>query len=120
MHIFQTIRESIFTPIHPAGFPFIAIFAIVALILTAIWEHFFFPGLLLTLWCVYFFRNPVRTTPKRDGLVISPADGRVLSVEDLPPPSELELPDGKYTRIAIFMNVFDVREPCADVRADHG
>ena len=108
MHIFQTIRESIFTPIHPAGFPFIAIFAIVALILTAIWEHFFFPGLLLTLWCVYFFRNPVRTTPKRDGLVISPADGRVLSVEDLPPPSELELPDGKYTRIAIFMNVFDV------------
>ena len=108
MHIFKAIRENVLVPVHPAGWPFIAIFAVAGMILTVIWEHLFFPGLILTLWCVYFFRNPVRTTPVRDGLVISPADGRVLSVEDLPPPAELDLPDGKYTRIAIFMNVFDV------------
>ena len=108
MHIVKTIRESIMTPIHSAGYPFIVIFAILGIILTMIWGHFFFPGLLLTLWCVYFFRNPVRVTPERAGLVVSPADGWVLSVEDLPPPVELDLPSGKYTRIAIFMNVFDV------------
>ena len=116
MHIFDTIKTSVLVPIHPAGRPFIAIFAVVAVILTMIWEHLFFPGLILTLWCVYFFRNPVRVTPQRPDLVISPADGRVLSVEDLPPPAELDLPDGKYTRIAIFMNVFDVhvnRSPAA-------
>jgi phosphatidylserine decarboxylase len=108
MHIFIAIRDAFSTPIHPAGWPFIAIFAIVALIFTALWQHLFFPGLLLVLWCVYFFRNPVRTTPTRDGLVISPADGRVLSVEMLPPPIELDLPEAEYTRISIFMNVFDV------------
>jgi phosphatidylserine decarboxylase len=108
MNILNAIRDNVFTPIHPAGWPFIAIFAIIALILTAIWEHLFFPGLLLTLWCVYFFRNPERITPQGPGLVISPADGRVLSVEDLPPPDELDLAGGKYTRVAIFMNVFDV------------
>ena len=108
MQIFQAIRENILTPVHPAGWPFIAIFAVGGMILTAIWEHLFFPGLILTLWCVYFFRNPIRTTPTREGLVISPADGRVLSVEDLPAPAELDLPDGDYTRVAIFMNVFDV------------
>ena len=121
MHIFDTIKTSVLVPIHPAGRPFIAIFAVVAVILTMIWEHLFFPGLILTLWCVYFFRNPVRVTPQRPDLVISPADGRVLSVEDLPPPAELDLPDGKYTRIAIFMNVFDVhvnRAPMAGVITD--
>jgi len=108
MHIFQSIKENVLVPIHPAGWPFISIFAIATVILTTLWEHFFTPGLILTLWCVYFFRNPVRTTPDREGLVIAPADGRVLSVEDLPAPVEMDLPDASYTRVAIFMNVFDV------------
>jgi phosphatidylserine decarboxylase len=108
MHIFESIKSSIMVPIHPAGRPFIAIFAVGWGILSMLSEHLFYPGLILTLWCVYFFRNPVRVTPQRPELVIAPADGRVLSVEDLPPPEELDLPKGKYTRIAIFMNVFDV------------
>ena len=108
MNIFKAVKENMLVPIHPAGWPFISIFAIATVILSVLWEPFFFPGLVLTLWCVYFFRNPVRVTPDRDGLVIAPADGRVLSVQDLPPPAEMDLPDGSYTRIAIFMNVFDV------------
>jgi phosphatidylserine decarboxylase len=108
MNIFTAIQKNILVPIHPTGWPFIMIFAVAGMILTALWEHLFFPGLFLTLWCMYFFRNPIRTTPIRDGLVISPADGRVLSIELLPPPDDLELPAGEYTRIAIFMNVFDV------------
>ena len=67
MHIFDTIKTSLLVPIHPAGRPFIAIFAVVTLILTMIWDHLFFPGLILTLWCVYFFRNPVRVTPQPCG-----------------------------------------------------
>jgi len=121
MHIFQAIRESVFVPIHPAGWPFIAIFAIATALLSVLWEPLFFPGLVLTLWCVYFFRNPVRVTPDREGLVIAPADGRVLSVEDLPAPAEMDLPEGRYTRVAIFMNVFDVhvnRAPMAGTVVD--
>ncbi|MGU9961399.1 MAG: phosphatidylserine decarboxylase [Candidatus Puniceispirillales bacterium WSBS_2018_MAG_OTU23] len=108
MNILKAVRENMLVPIHPAGWPFIAIFAIAGFILTAMAEVLFFPSLILTLWCVYFFRNPVRVTPMREGLVVAPADGRVLCVEDLPPPPELNLPTGKYTRVAIFMNVFDV------------
>ena len=79
------------------------------------------PRGLLTLWCVYFFRNPVRTTPDDAEAVIAPADGKIIGVDDLPPPSELELPEGKYIRIAIFMNVFDVhvnRAPMSGVITD--
>lgn len=121
MHIFQSIRQTLFVPIHPAGWPFITIFAIAGLLLTMLWDMLFFPGLVLTLWCVYFFRNPVRTTPQRAGLVVSPADGRVIGVEELPAPKELDLPEGKYVRIAIFMNVFDVhvnRAPMQGVITD--
>ena len=121
MHIYESIRQSMFVPIHPAGWPFIAIFALVGLLLTLVWDVLFTPGLLLTLWCVYFFRNPVRTTPDDAEAVIAPADGKIIGVDELPPPSELELPEGKYIRIAIFMNVFDVhvnRAPMSGVITD--
>ena len=108
MHIFEAIRQALFVPIHPAGWPFVAIFAVIGVVLTLIWDMLFFPSLILTLWCVYFFRNPLRTTPQRDGLVVAPADGRVIGVDELPVPEELDLPEGKYVRVAIFMNVFDV------------
>lgn len=108
MHIYESIRQSMFVPIHPAGWPFIAIFALVGLLLTLVWDVLFTPGLLLTLWCVYFFRNPVRTTPVTDHYVVAPADGRVLSTGVAPVPAELDLPEGEWRRIAIFMNVFDV------------
>ena len=56
------------------------------------WTLFVLPGVLLSLWCVYFFRNPKRTTPITDHLVISPADGRILSTDVLPVPEDLDLP----------------------------
>ena len=121
MHIFEAIRQALFVPIHPAGWPFVAIFAVIGVVLTLIWDMLFFPSLILTLWCVYFFRNPLRTTPQRDGLVVAPADGRVIGVDELPVPQELDLPEGKYVRVAIFMNVFDVhvnRAPMAGVITD--
>jgi phosphatidylserine decarboxylase len=73
----------------------------------------FFVGLVLTLWCVYFFRNPERFTPvlsgaNKNNLVISPADGRVIEVSKITPDEELGLPDGNWTRVCVFMNVFDV------------
>lgn len=100
--------DTVLVPINRAGWPFIAIFAVVALLLWALSGFLGVIGLILTAWCVYFFRDPPRTTPLRDGLVISPADGRVQSIGIAEPPAELELGPGPWTRIAVFMNVFDV------------
>ena len=108
MNIYKAIKEEMLVPIHPAGWPFIFIFVVASLLITLFWDMFILPGTLLSLWCVYFFRNPVRTTPDTDHYVIAPADGRVLSTGVAPVPTDLDLPDGEWRRIAIFMNVFDV------------
>lgn len=116
------IKKVLFVPIHPAGYPFIGIFAVVTLLLTMAWEPFGFIGLVLTLWCVYFFRNPLRYTPVREGLIISPGDGIVSLIQEVPLPPELEdmkaqagqvtgdalLDAATTTRVSVFLNVFDV------------
>ena len=107
--ILKSIKNTFFVPIHPAGYPFIAISLIVTTLL-----HFFlgpylsFLGLIISLWCIYFFRNPVRYTPQHQSLIISPADGRVLSITESIPPKKLGLIGANFTKISIFMNVFDV------------
>ncbi len=63
---------------------------------------------MLTVWCAYFFRDPERVTPLRQGLIVSPADGRVSALADVIPPTELDLGTSVRQRISIFMNVFDV------------
>lgn len=98
---------SIFVPIHREGYPFIAIFAVLAVVLFFVWQPLGWLGVVGTLWCVYFFRDPERTTPLRDGLVISPADGRVSLIVEVVPPEELDLGSKPVTRISVFMNVFD-------------
>ena len=113
MNIIDSIKTSVITPIHPAGIPFIAIFFVFTIIIGWLWSPLFFVGLVLTLWCVYFFRNPERFTPvlsgtNKNNLIISPADGRVIKVSKITPDEELGLPDGNWTRVCVFMNVFDV------------
>lgn len=100
--------KSVLVPINPAGWPFIAIFAVVALVLAYIAEPLGWVGVVLTLWCVYFFRDPDRVTPTRAGLVIAPADGRICLIDEAVPPAELDMGDEARPRVCIFMNVFNV------------
>lgn len=108
--------KTICIPLHPAGLPFIIAFALVTILLALLAKPLGLIGLILTLWCIYFFRNPKRMTPTRGGLIISPADGVVSSIGKAALPPELETDDENdplfsaksLTRISIFLNVFDV------------
>ena len=102
------VLKGVMVPIHREGWRFIAIFTAVTLLLTWAWTPLWFPGLILTAWCIYFFRNPDRITPTRQGLVVSPADGVVQMIEKALPPAELEMAGGPLTRVSVFMNVFNV------------
>jgi phosphatidylserine decarboxylase len=106
-NILDSVR-SVLVPIHPEGWRFIGIFALITLVVGFFWSPLLFVGGVLTAWCTYFFRNPDRITPTREGLVISPADGVVQMIEPSPPPPELEMGDAPLTRVSIFMNVFNV------------
>lgn len=103
----MSIKTVSFT-FHRAGWPFIAAFAAVTVLLGYVGWGWFLVGLVLTGWCAYFFRDPRRMTPTRPGLVISPADGLVIAIRDVVPEADLGLGDQMYTRISIFLNVFDV------------
>jgi phosphatidylserine decarboxylase len=106
MSVVNSIRAQI-PPIHPEGYPFIGGFALASLILFWIWTPLGWIGCGLTVWCALFFRDPVRVTPVREGLVVSPADGRVSMVVQAVPPVELGLGDKPLPRISIFMSVFN-------------
>lgn len=95
-------------PMHREGWKFVGIFAAITLVLFLLWEPLGWAGLGLTVWCYYFFRDPVRVTPQRAGLVVSPADGIVSLIDRAPPPPELGLGPEMRTRVAVFMNVFNV------------
>lgn len=98
----------ILIPIHRAGWPFIALFAAATVGLFFWLQAAGWIGVILTAWCTYFFRDPARVTPKRDGLIISPADGVVQMIDEAAPPPELEMGDTPRPRVAVFMNVFNV------------
>ena len=106
MSIINSVRSQL-APVHPQGYPFIGGFALASLILFFIWTPLGWIGTLATAWCAYFFRDPVRVTPLREGLVVSPADGRVSRVVNAVPPPELGLSERPLPRISIFMSVFD-------------
>lgn len=106
MSIASSIRQQV-TPISPEGYPFIGAFALVSLFLFWLWSPLGWLGTLATLWCVYFFRDPPRVTPVREGLVVAPADGRISQITTAPPPHELGLGDRPLPRVSIFMSVFD-------------
>ena len=106
MSIYDSIRGQM-VPVTPEGYPFIGAFALVSLILFWLWAPLGWLGTVLTLWCLYFFRDPPRVAPVREGLVVSPADGRVSQITTAPPPHELGLGSAPMLRISIFMSVFD-------------
>jgi len=106
MSIADSIRGQI-PPIHPEGYPFIGAFALASLILFWIWSPLGWIGTVLTVWCALFFRDPKRVTPQGEGIVVSPADGRVSLIVQAVPPAELGLGDRPLPRISVFMSVFN-------------
>jgi phosphatidylserine decarboxylase len=106
MSIAASVRSQL-VPIHQEGYPFIAIFALVTLILFWLWAPLGWIGIALTVWCALFFRDPPRVTPVREGLVVAPADGRISQVTQAAPPPELGMGDAPLPRVSIFMSVFD-------------
>ncbi|MGO4740848.1 phosphatidylserine decarboxylase [Bosea sp. 2KB_26] len=106
MSLVDSVRKVI-VPIHKEGYVFIAIALVATIVLANLWSPFGWLGAIITIWVCYFFRDPIRITPQREGLVISPADGRISQIASALPPPELNLPAEPMTRISIFMNVFD-------------
>ena len=107
--------DTILVPIRREGWPFIAGFVVLAAVLAYVTPALGWLGGLLTVWCVYFFRDPPRVVPTGPGILVSPADGQILPIVQAAPPPELDMGEAPRTRISIFMNVFDVhvnRVPC--------
>ena len=104
--ILESVRR-ILAPIHKEGYPFVLIAAVLAFLLGSLWSPLGWIGAMITAWICYFFRDPPRVTPVRDGLVVSPADGRISLITTAVPPAELDLLQEPMRRVSVFMNVFD-------------
>jgi phosphatidylserine decarboxylase len=102
------LLKHVLAPIHPDGWRFIVIAAVATAVLLWLFRPLGWVGVIVTLWCIYFFRDPWRVTPSRPGLVVAPADGLVLTVDEAPPPPELDMGEAPMRRIGIFLSVFDV------------
>ena len=108
--------SKIFPKIHTEGYKFIVIAVFITIIFLIINNFLGLIGLVLTIWCYYFFRDPERYSINDDDYLVSPADGLVLQVQENNGPKELNLENKKFTKVSIFMNVFDChvnRSPCA-------
>jgi len=103
----MTMLGTFIKPMHREGIKFVAIFAAITIALFFLSKILGWIGVLLTVWCYYFFRDPERVTPRREGLLVSPADGVVSLIEPAVPPVELGMPDEALTRVSVFMNVFN-------------
>ncbi|MBS8227280.1 phosphatidylserine decarboxylase [Vannielia litorea] len=101
------LHETFIKPMHREGWRFVGVFAVLTLLLFFIWTPLGLIGLVLTIWCYYFFRDPVRHVPEGEGLIVSPADGIVSLIEMAAPPPELGLGEEKRLRVSVFMSVFN-------------
>ena len=95
-------------PVHSDGYKFLGLGVVLTLLLYWLWTPLGLIAFLITCWIAYFFRDPKRVTPMREGLVVAPADGRISSIERVKPPADLGLGDVERTRVSIFLSVFDV------------
>ena len=108
--------DKVFPKIHDEGYKFIVIFGLVTIILYFISNFLGLVGLVLTIWCYYFFRDPERFPINDENYLVSQADGLILQVQDSDGPKELNMEGKKFTKVSIFMNVFDChvnRTPCS-------
>ena len=105
--LFETITSNL-APVHRDGHKFLAIGVVLTLLFFMIWPPLAWLLAVATAYVAYFFRDPDRVTPLRDGLVIAPADGKISLIERLRPPAELGLGEEERVRISIFLSVFDV------------
>ncbi|TFL19127.1 phosphatidylserine decarboxylase [Jannaschia formosa] len=113
-----SLKDTVIKPLHPEGPKFIAIFAIAAVIGGILWDPLGILGVVLTIWCYYFFRDPNRIVPMEPGQVVSPADGLVSLVEPAVPPAELGLGPEPRMRVSVFMSVFDCHVNRAPVEGE--
>jgi len=103
----MNMMKVIAVPMHSEGRKFVAIFAAITAALWLVWEPLFWMGVGMTVWCYYFFRDPVRSVAQKPGLILSPADGVVSLIAKTVPPVEMLLGDKPLTRVSVFMNVFN-------------
>ena len=103
----MNMMKVIAVPMHPEGRKFVAIFAAITAALWLVWEPLFWLGVGMTVWCYYFFRDPVRSVAQKPGLILSPADGVISLITKTVPPTEMLLGDKPLTRVSVFMNVFN-------------
>ena len=99
--------EKIFPKIHTEGYKFLAISGVITLVLWLMSNFFGFIFFIITIWVYYFFRDPDRTIIQDDNFLVSPADGIISGIKEISGPVELGLENQTFTRVSIFMNVFD-------------
>jgi len=102
------VLRKVLAPLHPDGFKFVLAAVIATVLLFLVSKPAGWVAVVVTLWIIYFFRDPWRVTPLREGVVVSPADGIVMSVEPALPPPELEMGGAEVARVGIFLSLFDV------------
>jgi phosphatidylserine decarboxylase len=103
----MNMLDTFVKPMHPEGWRFVAIFGAITAMLFFIWDPLGWIGLGLTVWCYYFFRDPIRSVPLDEGLIVSPADGVISLIERAVPPEELGMGPEALLRVSVFMNVFN-------------
>ena len=108
--------DKVFPKVHKEGYKFLIIFGVITLIFYFISNFLGLVGLVLTVWCYYFFRDPERFPINDEDYLVSPADGVILQVKETNGPKELNLENKTFTKVSVFMNVFDChvnRTPCS-------
>jgi phosphatidylserine decarboxylase len=103
----MNLMSTFVKPMHPEGWRFVGVFAAVTLALFWLWAPLGWIGVGLTVWCYYFFRDPVRHVPQSPGLLVSPADGVVSMIAPAVPPPGLDMPQVALVRVSVFMSVFN-------------